>query len=123
MKTLTRTSIQKPKKLQSQSTYHTHSEYQSLTMCFWRNVYYVDCKHYSRDPVACIEANHTDTHCEGWDDDDKEMQSQTRDGTPYTKALPGDCMDCKYRARLKKIKDSKSGGGPGGRGSSGRVKA
>ncbi|CAD0039228.1 unnamed protein product, partial [Aureobasidium pullulans] len=89
-------------------------------MCFWRNVYYVDCKHYSRDPVACIEANHTDTHCEGWDDDDKEMQSQTRDGTPYTKALPGDCMDCKYRARLKKIKDSKSGGGPGGRGSSGR---
>ncbi|THX26616.1 hypothetical protein D6C77_09526 [Aureobasidium pullulans] len=100
-----------------------HKDYQSLTMCFWRNVYYVDCKHYSRDPVACIEANHTDTHCEGWDDDDKEMQSQTRDGTPYTKALPGDCMDCKYRARLKKIKDSKSGGGPGGRGSSGRVKA
>ncbi|THX91762.1 hypothetical protein D6D08_02921 [Aureobasidium pullulans] len=100
-----------------------HKDYQSLTMCFWRNVYYVDCKHYSRDPVACIEANHTDTHCEGWDDDDKEMQSQTRDGTPYTKALPGDCMDCKYRARLKKIKDSKSGGRSGGRGSSGRVKA
>jgi len=92
-------------------------------MCFWRNVFYIGCKHYRRDPVEYIEANHTDMRCEGWDDDGNEMQSQTRDGTPYTKALPGNCMNCKYLASLKKNKDKRSGGGSGGNGSSSMTKA
>ncbi|TIA44338.1 hypothetical protein D6C79_06405 [Aureobasidium pullulans] len=92
----------------------------------WHSARHFYSKNYSTISTILhlkVVAMHKDTHCEGWDDDDKEMQSQTRDGTPYTKALPGDCMDCKYRASLKKSKDSKSGGRSGGRGSSGRVKA
>ncbi|CAD0110505.1 unnamed protein product [Aureobasidium uvarum] len=93
-------------------------------MCFWRHVYYIDCKHYSRDPVECTEAYRTNMRCEGWEADDKEMESQTASGTSYTKAEPGECMDCKYMAMLRRnTNNKKSGSGSGGKASGSKTKA
>lgn len=84
-------------------------------MCYWRHVYYIACKHYTRDPVECINADRTGMRCEGWDADDKEIESRTGNGTSYTKAVPEKCMDCKYLANMRRnADDKKSGGGSGG---------
>jgi len=78
-------------------------------MCFWREVYYIFCRHYSRDPVERIDAKRTDERCEDRDADDKEMESQTANGTPYIKAELAICMDCKYRKALREQAASKRG--------------
>lgn len=79
-------------------------------MCFWREVYYIFCRYYNRDPVECIDAEQTDERCEYWDADDKEMESQTANGTPYTKAEPTICMDCKYWKKIREQEASKMSG-------------
>ena len=85
-------------------------------MCFWREVYYVVCQHYRRDPVECMDARRSDMRCEDWNADDKEMESQTANGTPYVKAEATICMDCKYRKKLREQAAYKrSRGGPGGK--------
>ena len=85
-------------------------------MCFWREVYYIFCRHYSRDPVECIDAKQTNERCEDWDTDDKEMESRTANGTPYIKAEPTICMDCKYKRVLREQAVSKrSEWGPEGK--------
>lgn len=87
-------------------------------MCFWREVYYIFCRHYSRDPVECIDAKQTKERCEDWDADDKEMESQTANGTPYIKAEPTICINCKYRRVLREQAVSRrSGRGPEGKAS------
>ncbi|KAH0282731.1 hypothetical protein M436DRAFT_66039 [Aureobasidium namibiae CBS 147.97] len=76
-------------------------------MCFWREAYYIFCRHCSRDPVECVDAKRTDERCENWDADDKEMESQTANSTPYIKAEPAICMDCEYRGSLPEHAASK----------------
>jgi hypothetical protein len=51
-------------------------------MCFWKEVYYIVCRHYSKDPVEGIEAYNADMRCKDWDAADNEMESQTANGTP-----------------------------------------
>jgi hypothetical protein len=65
-------------------------------MCFWKEVYYIVCRHYSKDPVECIEAYNADMRCKDWDAADNEMENQIANGTPYIKAVNGICMDCRY---------------------------
>jgi hypothetical protein len=84
------------------------------TMCFWKNVYYIVCQHYSRDPVECMDAQQRDLRCEDWEADDKEMESQTANGTPYIKAVADICMDCRYEKMRRRAANKKSRRGPGG---------
>lgn len=85
-------------------------------MCYWRYVYHIVCKHYTRDPVECIDADRTGMRCENWDADDNEIESRTANGTFYTKAESDKCMDCRYLANMRRnaAADKKSEGGSGG---------
>jgi hypothetical protein len=92
------------------------------TMCFWKNVYYTVCQHYSRDPVECMDAQQRDLRCEDWEADDKEMESQTANGTPYIKAVADICMDCRYEKMRRKAANKKSRRGPEGEASGSKTK-
>lgn len=95
---------------------NNHSEEPAYSMCYWRHVYHIVCKHYTRDPVECIDADHTGMRCEGWDAVDKEIESQTASGTSYTKAEPDTCMNCRYMVNMRRnASDGKSRGGSGER--------
>lgn len=85
-------------------------------MCYWLYVYHIVCKHYTRDPVECIDADRTGMRCENWDADDNEIESRTANGTFYTKAESDKCMDCRYLANMRRnaAADKKSEGGSGG---------
>jgi len=70
-----------------------------------------------------MDAKRTDERCDDWDADDKEMESQTANGTPYIKAEPAICMDCRYRKKLRAQAASKrSRRGPGGQASESKSK-
>lgn len=97
-------------------TSNNRKEIPAYSMCYWRYVCHIVCKHYTRDPIECFDADHTGIRCAGWKADHNDVESRTGNDTPYTKAEPDKCIDCKYQANMRRDADDKESGGGGGSG-------